>query len=40
MQFSGDKVALETQYFADPFQASSWRAPYIEMMDEGQERKP
>lgn len=40
MQFAGDKVALETQYFADPFQASSSRAQYIEMMDEGQERKP
>jgi ketosteroid isomerase-like protein len=40
MQFAGDKVALETQYFADPFQASGSRAQYIEMMDEGQERKP
>jgi hypothetical protein len=26
MEFSGDKVAQETQYFADPFQAPAWRA--------------
>ena len=32
MEFSGDKVARETQYFADPFEASSARAPYVERM--------
>ncbi|HTV80593.1 MAG TPA: hypothetical protein VMF03_20240 [Steroidobacteraceae bacterium] len=30
MEFRGDKVARETQYFADPFQASAWRAPWVE----------
>jgi ketosteroid isomerase-like protein len=35
MEFSGDKVARETQYFADPFQASAWRAQWVERMDEG-----
>ena len=33
MEFRGDKVARETQYFADPFQASSARVPYVERMD-------
>jgi ketosteroid isomerase-like protein len=32
MEFSGDKVARETQYFADPFEASSARAPWAEKM--------
>jgi hypothetical protein len=32
MEFSGDKVARETQYFADPFEASAWRAPWVEGM--------
>jgi ketosteroid isomerase-like protein len=32
MEFSGDKVARETQYFADPFEASPWRAPWVERM--------
>jgi hypothetical protein len=26
MEFTGDQVAHETQYFADPFQAPAWRA--------------
>jgi ketosteroid isomerase-like protein len=30
MEFSGGKVARETQYFADPFEASAWRAPWVE----------
>ncbi len=30
MEFRGDKVARETQYFADPFEASPTRAPYVE----------
>ena len=33
MEFRGDKVARETQYFADPFEASAARAPYMERMD-------
>jgi ketosteroid isomerase-like protein len=34
MEFSGEKVARETQYFADPFEASKWRAPWVEQMGE------
>ena len=26
MEFTGDLVAHEAQYFADPFQAPAWRA--------------
>jgi hypothetical protein len=33
MEFSSDKVARETQYFADPFDAPAWRAQLIERMD-------
>jgi ketosteroid isomerase-like protein len=33
MEFSGDKVARETQYFADPFAAPAWRAQWVERMD-------
>jgi hypothetical protein len=33
MEFSGDKVARETQYFANPFVAPTWRAPWVERMD-------
>jgi SnoaL-like domain len=33
MEFRGDQVARETQYFADPFEASPARAPYEERMD-------
>jgi ketosteroid isomerase-like protein len=33
MEFSGDKVARETQYFADPFPAPAWRARWVERMD-------
>ncbi len=32
MEFSGDKVARETQYFADPFSAPAWRARWVEQM--------
>jgi ketosteroid isomerase-like protein len=32
MEFRGDKVARETQYFADPFDASAWRAQWVERM--------
>jgi hypothetical protein len=32
MEFSGDKVSHETQYFADPFAAPAWRAKWVEPM--------
>jgi len=35
MEFSG-----ETQYFGDPFEASAWRARWVERMDEGAIRMP
>jgi hypothetical protein len=33
MEFRGDKVWRETQYFADPFEAPAWRAQLVERMD-------
>ncbi len=33
MEFRGDKVARETQYFADPFLAPAFRAQWVERMD-------
>jgi ketosteroid isomerase-like protein len=33
MEFKGDKVARETQYFADPFPAPAFRAKWVERMD-------
>ena len=33
MEFRGDKVARETQYFADPFPAPAFRAQWGERMD-------
>jgi ketosteroid isomerase-like protein len=33
MEFNGTKVARETQYFADPFEASPWRAQWVERID-------
>jgi ketosteroid isomerase-like protein len=33
MEFSDDKVARETQYFADPFVAPPGRAQWVERMD-------
>jgi SnoaL-like domain len=30
MEFAGDKVIRETQYFADPFEAAAWRAQWVE----------
>jgi hypothetical protein len=33
MEFRDDKVARETQYFADPFPAPEWRAQLVERMD-------
>src|ERR1700678_590555 len=33
MEFRGDKVSRETQYFADPFPAPAFRAKWVERMD-------
>ena len=33
MEFRGDKVARETQYFADSFPAPAFRAQWVERMD-------
>jgi ketosteroid isomerase-like protein len=33
MEFEGEKVARETQYFADPFAAPAFRAQWVERMD-------
>jgi ketosteroid isomerase-like protein len=33
MEFKGDKVARETQYFGDPFVAPAFRAQWVERMD-------
>jgi SnoaL-like domain len=33
MEFRGDKVARETQYFADPFVAPAFRAQWVERRD-------
>src|SRR4051794_7418911 len=33
MEFSGGKVARETQYFADPFVAPASRSQWVERMD-------
>jgi len=33
MEFKGNKVARETQYFADPFVAPASRAQWVERMD-------
>jgi hypothetical protein len=30
MEFSGDKVVHETQYFADPFEAPVWRKQWVQ----------
>lgn len=35
MEFRGNKVARETQYFADPFEPGASRAQWVEPMDEG-----
>ena len=31
-QFEGGKVHRITEYFADPFEAPAWRAPFVEQM--------
>ncbi|MGA7568934.1 MAG: nuclear transport factor 2 family protein [Terriglobales bacterium] len=33
MEFRGDKVVHETQYFTDPFPAPAFRAQWVERMD-------
>jgi len=33
MEFAGEKIARETQYFSDPFEAATWRAQWVERMD-------
>jgi len=33
MEFKDAKVFHETQYFADPFEAPSWRAQWVEKMN-------
>ena len=30
-EFHGEKVAHETQYFAEPFEAPAWRAQWVEL---------
>lgn len=32
MEFNGDKVVHETQYFADPFEAPAWRSQWVQKM--------
>ncbi|HEY6479510.1 MAG TPA: nuclear transport factor 2 family protein [Streptosporangiaceae bacterium] len=32
MEFAGDQVTHETQYFADPFAAAPWRVPLAEQI--------
>ena len=36
MEFEGGKVARETQYFGDPFEASAWRARWVGPMEKEQ----
>ena len=38
MEFRGMKVAHETQYFADPFEASGWRKKWVVNMDSPKEQ--
>ncbi len=33
MEFRGARVAHETQYFADPFEASEWRKKWVASID-------
>ena len=33
MEFSNYKVVHETQYFADPFEAPSWRSQWVQQME-------
>ena len=40
MEFAGDLVTHETQYFADPFPAAAWRAPLAERIPDGERYAP
>jgi hypothetical protein len=40
MAFSGVKIAHETQYFADPFEASEWRKQWVVNMDSPTDQVP
>jgi hypothetical protein len=31
MEFQGEKVAHETQYFAEPFEPPAWRSQWVEL---------
>jgi hypothetical protein len=33
MEFQAGKVARETLYFADPFEAPEWRAQWVERIE-------
>jgi hypothetical protein len=35
MEFTGDQVSHENQYFGDPFEAAAWRAPLAEPIPVG-----
>lgn len=34
MEFTGDRVARETQYFSDPFEPGASRAKWVERMEQ------
>ena len=36
MEFADGKVARETQYFGDPFEASAWRSRWVEPMEKSE----
>jgi ketosteroid isomerase-like protein len=38
MEFRNGKVAHETQYFADPFEAPAWRSRWVQQINSSQER--
>jgi hypothetical protein len=40
MEFAGDLVTHETQYFADPFPAAAWRAPLAERIPDDERYTP
>jgi hypothetical protein len=40
MEFAGDLVTHETQYFADPFPAAAWRAPLAERIPDSERYTP
>jgi hypothetical protein len=38
MEFRNGKVVRETQYFAEPFEASAWRSQFVEQMEPAVQR--